>query len=106
MHISRKLDESNLLKRPSAREEDKRAWKTIHRSKPDSYKTSSDNSSSSSEDEESDADSAYSVYSEVPEHVSKSDYENVITDTAGKPLFNPDNMKNPHSADGSCSQIP
>ncbi|CAH2247773.1 Hypothetical predicted protein [Pelobates cultripes] len=94
------LDEGNLLKRPSSREEDKRAQKAIHRSKPDAYKTSSsDDSSSSSEDEESYADSDYSAYSEVPEQVFKSDDENVITDTAGKPLFNPDKIKHPRSAE-------
>ncbi|CAH2318147.1 Hypothetical predicted protein [Pelobates cultripes] len=60
MRASRKTEECNQsLKRPSAREEVKRARKAIHRNKPDSYKTSSDSESSSiSEDEKSDSDSA------------------------------------------------
>ncbi|CAH2276156.1 Hypothetical predicted protein [Pelobates cultripes] len=97
MRVSRKTEECS-----SAREEDKRAWKAIHRSKPDSYKTSSDSDSSSiSGDEKSDSDSAsnYSYISETPELISKSDEENIILDFNGKPLFDPDHIKHPRSAE-------
>ncbi|CAH2256509.1 Hypothetical predicted protein [Pelobates cultripes] len=95
MRVSRKTEECNQsAKRPSAREEDRRARKAIHRSKPDSYKTSSkDDSSSNSKDEKSDSASNNSSVSEAPELLSKSDEENIIMVVNVKPLFDPDHIK-------------
>ncbi|CAH2320487.1 Hypothetical predicted protein [Pelobates cultripes] len=103
MQVSHKTEECNQsLKRSSAHEEDRQALKAIHRSKPDSYKTSSnEDSSSNSEDEKSESDSAsnYLSVSEAPELLSKSDEENIIMDVNVKPLFDPDHIEHPRSAE-------